>query len=398
MSILQSVKKPKTKSAESVSGNERGIRTKPKNESADIIALDRLRYIALLLCLVLVFALCGCSTTENSSDSQMTAEASQTSYTLAPERKVIIDTDTGADDASALILAGKSKNIDILGVTVLAGNVDLEQGTKNALAALEIAGCDAPVYRGSSKNYSGEKINAFSVFGTNGMGDADLIQPTGKAEDQDAVDFILETVKANPDEVEIIALGPATNIAKAIERDPETMKLVKRIWSMGSSGLGKGNATPVAEFNVYHDPYAYKVMLDAGIPTTVVGFDMCGGDAMWSGEQFDRLSKANEIGRFVSVSFSKLREFYQNNGYDDLVSNCDALAMMCVVYDGFVTDTVSCHGSCITEKGETHGQVIFYQQGFTYDVAVNDFDYNVTLVSGVNGADYFDLYLQAIGD
>lgn len=359
--------------------------------------LETKKPILLILCLIMTTALFGCSKAENQDDTPNPTETAQTEYTPAPNRKVIIDTDTGADDASALILAAKTENIEILGVTVLVGNVDLEQSTKNALAALETAGCDAPVYKGSADTVDGTVKTAFSVFGTDGMGDADLIHPTGKAEDKDAIDFILETVKANPNEVEIIAIGPATNIAKAIKQDPDTMKKVKRIWSMGTAGLGPGNANPVAEFNTYNDPEAYKVMLDSGLPITVVGLDMCGGDAAWSGERFDKLNAANEIGHFVTASFEKIREFYKTNGSGDRVYNCDSLAMMCVVYDDFVTDTLSCHGSCITDKGETQGQVLFYQKGFTYDVAQNDFDYNVTLVSGVCGSDYFDLYLQAIG-
>lgn len=355
--------------------------------------------LASILCLIMMITLFGCSAQEKQEqDSQPIESVLTKDYTPSPERKVIIDTDTGGDDASALILAAKSKNINILGVTVLVGNVNLEQGTKNALAALELAGCDAPVYKGSSENYSGEAIKAFSVFGTDGMGDADLIHPTGKAEDKDAIDFILETVKENPDEVEIIALGPVTNIAKAIERDPATMEKVKMIWSMGTAGLGPGNASPVAEFNVYGDPYAYRVMLESGIPVTVVGLDMCGDDAEWTDDQFDKLNAANDIGRFVTASFSKIRKFYADNGSVGRVKNCDTLAMMCAVYDNFVTDTISCYGSCITEKGETFGQVIFYQKGFTYDVVKNDFDYNVTLLSGVSQADYFNLYLQAISN
>lgn len=349
------------------------------------------------LCLVTAVSFAACSTPADQPEEARQTEAQPTDkYTLSARRKVIIDTDTGADDASALILAAKSGNLDILGVTTLVGNVDADQAVKNALAALELADCDAPVYKGSSENFNGEKISAFSVFGSDGMGDADLIHPKGKAQDKNAVDFILETVRQDPDEVEIIALGPATNIAKAIERDPETMKKVKRIWSMGTAGLGSGNASPVAEFNVYHDPRAYKIMLDSGIPVTVIGLDMCGGDAMWSDAQFDKLRDANNAGKFVSSSFSKFREFYQKNSSGGRVNNCDAMAMMCAVYDGFVTDTIKCHGSCITEKGETCGQVIFYQQGFTYDVVDNDFDYNVTLVSGVEKKDYFDLYRQTI--
>ena len=357
----------------------------------------RRKAAVLVMGLLLTASFCACNAVQQPEDSSTPTEVQLTEkYKAAPDRKVIIDTDTGADDACALILAAKSENIDILGVTVLAGNVDLEQSAQNALAALEIAGCDAPVYKGSAENFSGEKINAFSVFGEDGMGDCGLVHPTRKAEEEDAIDFILETVKADPGEVEIIAIGPATNIAKAIERDPDTMKQVKRIWSMGTAGLGPGNATPVAEFNVYHDPYAYKAMLDSGIPVTTVGLDMCGGDAQWKDEQFEELSGTNEIGKFVTDSFKKIREFYEKNGADGRVSNCDTLAMMCAVYDGFVTDTISCHGSCITDQGETCGQVVFYQEGFTYDVADNDYDYNITLVGSVEKSDYFDLFLQTI--
>ena len=123
---------------------------------------------------------------------------------------------------------------------------------------------------------------------------------------------------------------------------------------------------------------------------------MCGGDAMWTDEQFEELSKANDIGRFVAKSFSKIREFYAANGSENAVMNCDSLAMMCAVYTDFVSEKISCHAECITEEGQTYGQVIFYQKGFTYDVVSNDYDYNAELVRGVNGADYFRLYLDAI--
>ncbi len=314
----------------------------------------------------------------------------------ASVRKVIIDTDTGADDASALILAVRSPEIEILGVTVLAGNVELEQGAKNALAALELAGSDAPVYMGSKERYDGQAIDAFSVFGQDGMGDCDLIHPQGQAQAQNAVDFILETVRANPGEVEIVMLGPATNIAKAMDADPETMKQVKMIWSMGTAGLGPGNASPVSEFNVYLDAPAYRRMLDFDAPITVVGLDMCGGDAMWSDAQFETLAASGDIGSFVADSFGSIRKYYANNGSEGFVSNCDSVAMMCAVCPDFVSATLQCHGSCQTDPSETYGQVIFYREGFTYDMMSSDFDYNVTLVSEVDAAGYFDRYLDRI--
>ncbi len=342
--------------------------------------------IVICILTVLCLMLTACGKTQSTDTSSAETE----------KRKVIIDTDTGADDASAIILAAKSGKLDILGITTLVGNVSMEQSTRNAFAALEIAGCSAPVYQGSSDNYKGEKIEAFSVFGSDGMGDAGLINTTSQPQNKDAIDFILETVKQYPNEVEIIAIGPATNIAKAIKREPETMKNVKMIWSMGTAGLGPGNASPVAEFNVYSDPEAYKVMLDSGIDITVIGLDMCGGEAQWTDEQFEKLSGVNAIGKFVTASFTKIRDFYASNGSSGSVMNCDALAMTCVIHPDFINKTIQCHGSCITDPGEAYAQVIYYQKGFTYDIAKNDFDYNVTLVNDVDKAHYFDLYLKTI--
>ena len=322
--------------------------------------------------------------------------AGQEQANASAKRKIIIDSDTGADDASAIILAAKNQEIEILGVTVLVGNVSLEQSAKNALAALEIAGSNAPVYKGSSENLIGKRIEAFSVFGNDGMGDADLIHPKRRAEDKDAIEFILETVNKYPGEIEIVALGPVTNIAQAIKKDPDTMKKVKKIWSMGSAGLGPGNASPVAEFNVYGDPAAYKIMLDSGINITIVGLDMCGGKAQWTNEQFEKLEKINNVGKFVAASFGKIRNFYASNGSADSVMNCDTLAMMCVLHSDFVKKIILSHGSCITEPGETYAQVIFYQKGFVYDVVSNEYDYNVSLVSEVEKEKYFDKFLSAI--
>ena len=313
-----------------------------------------------------------------------------------PKRKIIIDTDTGADDSAAIILAAKNEYVKIIGVTTMAGNVDSEQSALNALMALEIAGVDAPVYVGSEESFSGKKIEAYSVFGDDGMGDSNLIHPKKTPQEEDAVTFILDAVSKDPGEIEIVALGPATNIAKAIERDPETMKQVKKIWSLGTTGYGPGNASPVSEFNVYKDVEAYKKMVDFGIPVTIIGLDMCDGESMITGEQFDELANLNETGKFISTSFRKLRDFYVLNGSENSTMNCDSVAMMCVLHPRFITDQVKVHASCITEKGETYGEVIFYKEGFTYDVVENEFEYNVTLITGVKKDLFFEVFRKAI--
>ena len=333
---------------------------------------------------------------EATPDEPKEAEKEATPGNKKP-RKIIIDTDTGADDAAALILAAKQKDIELLGVTTLVGNVDLEQSTQNALAALEVAGCDAPVYKGSEDTYTGRKVETFSVFGEDGMGDKDLIHPEGTAEREDAISFIIDTVNKYPGEVEIISLGPATNIAKAMEKDRKAMRRVKRIWSLGTAGHGPGNASPVAEFNVYHDAEAYRFMLDFGAPITVVGLDMCDEEAAWTAKQFKKLKKSGKAGKFVAKSFAKIREFYKENG-SDTVMNCDPVAVLCALSDDFVEETVSSHGSCITERGETYAQVIFYREGFTYDAVKikDDYVYNVDVVTKADKEHYFDRYLEAV--
>lgn len=365
-----------------------------------------LKKIKMLSCVLSAAAAAGmlCACGSASKPAQQTAPpttaaaaatASQATANTGEKRRLIIDTDTGADDASALILAAKQPNVEIVGVTVLVGNVDLEQSAANALAALEQAGCDAPVYKGADETLDGTKKTAFSVFGTDGMGDANLIHPNKQAEESDAVDFMLNTIRENPGEIEIVALGPATNLAKAIQREPETMRQVKRIWSMGTAGLGPGNASPVAEFNVYADAPAYKVLLDSELPVTIVGLDMCNGEAMWTDEQFTALNALNQTGQFVAQSFGKIRDFYKSNG-SETVMNCDSLAMMCALYPGFIKDTADMHGSCITDEGETYAEVLFYRKGFTYDAAKNDFVYNVTLVTDADKAAYFENYKAAV--
>ena len=363
-----------------------------------------IRYFKAFLCLLLIAAVCctavACGGTPFNVDTA-TSDSTRDSAKKATEdsaspRKLIIDSDAGADDASAIIYAALQRNVEILGVTVSAGNVDLDQGAENVIAALELAGCDAPVYKGAKENYDGSSIKAYSVFGNDGMGDAGLIHPKREAADGDAVDFLIDSIKEAPGEVEVVCLGPVTNIAKALEKDSDAMKNVKRIWSMGTTGLGSGNASPVAEFNVYNDAPAYQKMLASGLPITIIGLDVCGGDAEWTNDQFEELSDRSNIGEFVATSFGKLREFYRKNG-SNTVKNCDSLMMMCVLYPGFVKDSVNTYASCVTEKDETYAEVIFYQEGFTYDVVTNDYDYHTVLVTKVDSAMYFNNYLDAIG-
>lgn len=299
---------------------------------------------------------------------------------MAELHRIIVDTDTGGDDAAALILAVRSPSVELLGVTVAAGNVCLGQAVKNALAALEAAGSDVRVYAGATAPVSGEERETFSVYGNDGMGDAGIVNPRGHAEEEGAIDFMLKTVSENPGQIEIVALGPATNLALAIRRDRETMKKVKRIWSMGTAGFGPGNATPIAEFNVYKDAEAYAEMLSLGVPVTVVGLDMDDEPTWVSEEEWGRMLSGRGLQPFIAKATGKLLQFKKGNGID-AVDLPDAVAMACLVWDDFVLDTAKCAASCITAPGETHGLVIFYKEGFTYDSMPKAGDANVSVVT-----------------
>ena len=300
-----------------------------------------------------------------------------------PKRKMIIDTDTGGDDALAILMAARCPDVEILGVTVAAGNVPLPQALKNALMSLEVAGCDAPVFPGAEASLSGAKTECFSVYGTDGMGDKDLIHPTRTAEEKSAVDFLLDTIRAYPDEVEIVALAPVTNIALAIQKEPETMKHVKKIWSMASAGLGPGNATPVAEFNVYKDAEAYDVLLRSGIPVTVIGLDLCEEEeTLISAEELSEMEKGSALQKFAALAFSKLLDFRREGNGQNNVDACDAIAMAHALDFTFTTKALLCNASCITLPCEAYGQVIFYRSDRAYDSMPKLSEPKITLLNG----------------
>ena len=320
------------------------------------------------------------------------AEDEEEPITYAEPHHIIIDTDTAGDDALAMILAGIAENIKIEGVTVLAGNVNIDQAVQNALMTLEVIDrTDVPVYKGASTTYNGVERTCFSVFGSDGMGDADLIHPTGKAQEQPAVDFIIDAVKKYPEEIEIVMIGPATNIALAMEKDPETMSHVKRIWSMGTSGFGEGNATPVAEFNVYHDAEAYDIVLRSGVPMTIIGLDMCETETMLcTPEEMEVLAQNSATGRFITTSWRKLLEFREEKNSQYNVDLCDAVAMSCLIIDGIMQEIRQCAAVCMTKDDETHGQVIFYRKDKGYDSMpqISEEDYNITVVNKMDESKY----------
>lgn len=191
------------------------------------------------------------------------------------KRKVIIDCDPGIDDALAIILALKSKEIEVIGITTVSGNVESLQGAKNALKVLKLLGrLDIPVYLGESKPVKRELVTAQDTHGEDGLGETFLEEVSSEYIRENGVDFILNTLK-NQENVSIIALGPLTNLYRAIEKDSETFHRVKEIVSMGGAYKSHGNCSPVAEFNYWVDPHGAREFLKRfNGEFTMVGLDV----------------------------------------------------------------------------------------------------------------------------
>ncbi|MFI8188588.1 nucleoside hydrolase [Streptomyces sp. NPDC085946] len=194
--------------------------------------------------------------------------------TTDPPLPVIIDCDTGVDDALALLFAVRHPGLDLRAVTCVAGNTDVDGVVRNTLTVLERAGApDVPVARGAERPLIEPPRSARHVHGHDGMGDLGLPAPTRAPADTDAVTLLRRTILASPRPVTLVPTAPLTNIALLLRTHPEVTRNIERIVFMGGAAV-TGNATPVAEFNVWHDPEAAAVLLTAGVPITMYGLDV----------------------------------------------------------------------------------------------------------------------------
>jgi inosine-uridine nucleoside N-ribohydrolase len=195
--------------------------------------------------------------------------------TAPPEaRKVIIDTDPGTDDAMAILLALNSPELEVKALTVVAGNVVVEQGLANALELVSLAGrCDVPVAKGASHPLVQKLVTAEFFHGAMGLGNIELPAPTCQADASFAPDLIIRLVHEYPHEITLVPVGPLTNVALALRKDPSIVPLVKEVVMMGGAICG-GNASAAAEANIYNDPEAARAVFEAGWPLTMVGLDV----------------------------------------------------------------------------------------------------------------------------
>lgn len=228
---------------------------------------------------------------------------------MAATHRVIIDTDPGQDDAVAILLALASPEIEVLGITAVAGNVPLARTELNARKICELAGrSDVKVFAGATRPLVRALVTAEAVHGRTGLDGPDLPEPTMLLEAAHAVDWMVETLMAEPSgSVTLATLGPLTNVALALVREPRIAPRVRQIVMMGGGFFEGGNTTPAAEFNIFVDPHAADIVFRSGIPITMMPLDVT-HKALTTAARVDAF---RALGNRSGVATAQMLEFFE---------------------------------------------------------------------------------------
>ena len=253
----------------------------------------------------------------------------------APSRaatKVIIDTDPGVDDALAIVLAFRSPNLEVLGLTTIFGNVETELATQNALRLVEMSGKNIPVAEGAVEPWYVKKLDPPDfVHGKDGFGNVDLPPPKGQPIRQPAAAFIVETVLAHSGEVTLVVLGPMTNIALALALEPELPKHVKKVVAMGGVLEVMGNVSPVASANILGDPHAADIVLGTDWNVILVPGDTTRQVRITDDFLARIRDHGGSMGRFLHDISLFYRDYYRSVGATDGFYAHDPTAMAFVI-------------------------------------------------------------------
>jgi purine nucleosidase len=237
-------------------------------------------------------------------------------------RRFLIDTDTASDDAVAILMALRHPDVRVEALTVVSGNVGLDQAVQNALYTVELCGADVPVHAGASKPMMRSLDMADYVHGADGMGDCGLPLHGRTPTPGRGADVIVDTILSAPGEITLVALGPLTNVALAVLRAPEIVDAVSRVVVMGGTGVhGPGNVSAMAEYNFWADPEAAQIVVRSGLPLELVGWDISIGSAVVDADRHARMAAIGTRYSEFAVSIARVvREYAMGYGMegDDL--------------------------------------------------------------------------------
>lgn len=250
------------------------------------------------------------------------------------KKKIIIDSDPGIDDALAILLALSEDELQLEGITVVHGNCSAPQGVINALSVLEIAGfADIPVYEGCNRPLVQEALFAPETHGSSGLGYASLPFPQQDPQPQHAVDYLINQLLASPGEITVVAVGPLTNLALAVRKEPAVIRAVKEVIMMGGAIKAGGNTTPLAEFNVYADPHAAHIIFHSGMPLQLVPLDVTYQCVLTADDVNTLQEYDSPISEFIADSTRFYMEFHDSyQGVKGCVIN-DPLALALTLHE-----------------------------------------------------------------
>lgn len=295
------------------------------------------------------------------------------------QKKFIIDADTGSDDAVAILMALRDPRVEVLGVTVVSGNVPLKQGIINTLSTAELcdvkvkvfAGADKPITREYRELYtleefqahvqtlSPDSISAQCVHGVDGMGDIGIEPKNKKHEEEDAIEYLVNSFNNNPNEITLVTLGPLTNIAKAIQKDSSIVDKIKHCYVMGGTSDGTGNVSAAAEYNIWVDPEAAQIVFNSGLAITMVGWDNSYKYAMLKDKEINDLKSLNSKYADFCVDIQKtlIELTYASYGFYgfDLP---DPITMAIALDNDIILESQQLHVLVDVRDGITRGQTI----------------------------------------
>lgn len=276
-------------------------------------------------------------------------------------RKIIIDCDTGIDDALAILLAGSCPDLDILGITTVCGNVPVAHTAMNSVRICTLMGREIPVYAGAPQPLYRERKTSEFVHGKNGIGDVDL-PASYPVMIESARSFLSRSAAEYPGELEIITLGPLTNIAEVILTDEDFAGRVHHLTLMGGAVEG-GNVTPCAEFNIYADPEAARIVAHAGIPLTMVGLDVT-HRAILPNDVITRWDKSeNPVTKAAGSMLAVYKRFYDGIGAAGVAMH-DPLTVAAVI-DPTLIWTIPWYVDIETRSPITRGKTVADRLGVT---------------------------------
>lgn len=304
------------------------------------------------------------------------------------QKRILFDTDPGIDDSLAILLALASPELSVEGISVVHGNCAVDQGVSNALGVLELAGASrVPVTRGFALPLVQPSLLAPETHGNAGIGYAKLPPPTAKPAPQHSVEFLIEKIMSAPGELTLVCIGPLTNVAVALRKEPGIIKAVKDVIIMGGAIKHQGNTSPLAEFNVYVDPHAAHMVFHSGMPITLVPLDVTYQCTLTHAD-VERLQKTpSAVTRFVADSTRFYMEFH--DAYQK-IEGCiinDPLALALTIAPE-LCDYEEHHVDVDLSGGVSMGKTFadFYK--------VNKQPANMRIALGVRARDFVELFLK----